>query len=224
MPLDRFMIAPYQTGLQENVRAWINYASSGNIFLFTKGCIMKLRKDAKDLTGQTFEDLTVIKPVEHRKTDKRGVEWLCRCICGNDCIAQGGHLRAGERKSCGCRAQRSIKKSGITRIFLMYRRRAQQKERIFTIDKKKLGDLILSNCHYCGREPFNVLKRLKSKKIQLMYNGIDRYDPELGYTNENCVPCCYYCNHAKLDLTFDQWISHLKKICSYQGLINGATT
>ncbi len=54
----------------------------------------------KDLTGQTFERLTVI---EIHGWDRRGrAKWLCRCECGNLSIVIGYDLRSGNTKSCGC--------------------------------------------------------------------------------------------------------------------------
>ena len=54
-----------------------------------------------DLTGQTFNRLTVIE-----KTDKRdssgSVIWLCRCVCGNMVEQRGRSLTSGHTKSCGC--------------------------------------------------------------------------------------------------------------------------
>lgn len=53
-----------------------------------------------DLTGQTFNRLTVLY-----KTDrKQGNEWIwhCRCECGNECDIVGVSIRMGRTKSCGC--------------------------------------------------------------------------------------------------------------------------
>lgn len=52
-----------------------------------------------DLTGQTFNSLTV---VEWRRNSRYGSEWLCRCVCGNERVARGATLRNGRAKSCGC--------------------------------------------------------------------------------------------------------------------------
>jgi len=61
------------------------------------GCLSTL----KDLTGQTFGNLTVTT-----KTDKRasngGVIWNCLCVCGNTREVSGGNLRRGAVRSCGC--------------------------------------------------------------------------------------------------------------------------
>lgn len=56
--------------------------------------------DFKDITGQVFGRLTVIKRVENTK---RGhAQWLCKCECGKEVILPGIRLRCGHTKSCGC--------------------------------------------------------------------------------------------------------------------------
>ena len=53
-----------------------------------------------DLTGQHFGRLTVLN-----KTEKRcghNIVWHCKCECGNECDINGGDLRQGKTKSCGC--------------------------------------------------------------------------------------------------------------------------
>jgi hypothetical protein len=53
-----------------------------------------------DLTGQTFERLTVIK---RGKNKGKIVKWLCNCSCGmKDLNIQGNNLKSGHTTSCGC--------------------------------------------------------------------------------------------------------------------------
>lgn len=52
-----------------------------------------------DLTGKIFERLTVIKRIFRKP---RVTEWLCKCICGNESIVDGNHLKKGNVLSCGC--------------------------------------------------------------------------------------------------------------------------
>lgn len=56
----------------------------------------------KDLTGQTFGHLTVIKDTGERKN--RQVVWECECDCENHPHIKvlGGSLRSGHTTSCGC--------------------------------------------------------------------------------------------------------------------------
>ncbi len=52
-----------------------------------------------DLSGERFGKLTV----ERRKGPiNGGVEWFCRCDCGNLTIATGQGLKRGSWVSCGC--------------------------------------------------------------------------------------------------------------------------
>ena len=67
------------------------------------GCAWKeyiAKELVKDLTGQRFGRLTVIKAEEERKNGQ--VVWECKCDCGNTVSVRGGHLRNGHTISCGC--------------------------------------------------------------------------------------------------------------------------
>lgn len=61
---------------------------------------MNLPKQVKDLTGQTFERLTVLEYVG--QTGYHESKWLCQCSCGNKVTTSGVRLRSGGVKSCGC--------------------------------------------------------------------------------------------------------------------------
>jgi hypothetical protein len=54
----------------------------------------------QDLTGQTFNRLTVLKRI-YKENDKR-TYWECRCLCGNIKIIRQDWLKNGLIKSCGC--------------------------------------------------------------------------------------------------------------------------
>jgi len=58
----------------------------------------------KDLTGQRFNKLTVIKRVENylSASGRKESRWLCRCDCGRETMVTTGHLKDGTTKSCGC--------------------------------------------------------------------------------------------------------------------------
>lgn len=53
-----------------------------------------------DLTGQTFNRLTVLYKTDRKQSN----EWIwhCRCECGNECDIAGVSIRLGRTKSCGC--------------------------------------------------------------------------------------------------------------------------
>lgn len=63
----------------------------------------------KDLTGQKFGRLTVIKRAPNKPNDAHAY-WLCHCDCGNEVVYRGTNLIQGRAKSCGC-----ITKKDLTR-------------------------------------------------------------------------------------------------------------
>lgn len=71
------------------------------------GCIAKNRLK-KDLVGQKFGKLAVVKRVKNSK--KGEIQWLCKCDCGNEKIVANSHLINGNTKSCGCLKTEQIKR------------------------------------------------------------------------------------------------------------------
>ena len=72
------------------------------------GCL-KHEKPYKDLTGQIFGKLTVVRKDE---TDKDRIHWLCKCECGNPLLksVSAQNLLTGHTTSCGCiRSQGELK-------------------------------------------------------------------------------------------------------------------
>lgn len=62
------------------------------------GCLVKdniSKLNFKDLSGQSFGKLTVIKYAGNSK-------WHCICECGNKTKVSTGHLQTGHTSSCGC--------------------------------------------------------------------------------------------------------------------------
>lgn len=54
----------------------------------------------KDLTGQRFGKLTVIKRAPNSRTGQ--VKWQCECDCGTICDVRACNLLSGSAMSCGC--------------------------------------------------------------------------------------------------------------------------
>ncbi len=187
-------------------------ASCGIIFGMSRRC----RIDSIDLLNQKFGSLTVIEKLYIKGT--RGVRWKCKCDCGNDCIAYGGHLRAKGRTSCGCKREVNIEKTGCKILYKITKRKCMLKNRVFEISLEKYYKLIKGNCFYCNSPPSQIIKRMKSNKPQIIYNGIDRIDSSIGYNEENCVSCCKYCNQSKSNLSIEDWKSHLLKIVKHTGI------
>jgi hypothetical protein len=54
----------------------------------------------RDLTGQVFGRLIVLRRDE--SSEKKKIQWICKCGCGNIVSIFRGSLTHGNTKSCGC--------------------------------------------------------------------------------------------------------------------------
>lgn len=63
--------------------------------------MIALSRKAKDITGQKFNMLVALEPIDIQASNG-SIIWLCRCDCGKETRARGGHLRKGTVASCGC--------------------------------------------------------------------------------------------------------------------------
>lgn len=77
---------------------------------------------------------------------------------------------------------------------------------------EEYANLIKQNCFYCGDEPSKIKKFYGER---LNYHGIDRLDSSIGYSYENCVPCCTGCNSSKMRLSYEEFIKHIQRISEF---------
>ena len=80
------------------------------------GCLQKERTsqaNQKDLTGQVFGKLTVLKNTKTINT-KGLYLWECQCSCGNKVIKDTNSLSCGHVNSCGCSKSKGEQK--ITKL------------------------------------------------------------------------------------------------------------
>src|SRR5574344_1211970 len=183
-----------------------------------------------DRTNMRYGRLLVIK---HAGKDKRNKHlWLCKCDCGNEKIVVGDNLSSGKSNSCGCLKYEFLHKRGNQ--WGLYEDR---EDAIFKVQYSHLkrrnnrygGDIISFDefkqkskqpCFYCGLEYSKILEdrlneTIKCKKLSdtvVKINGIDRLNSNMGYSSNNTVPCCKYCNMAKNTMTVDdfkKWVSRV---------------
>ena len=86
----------------------------------------------KDITGQKFGRLTVIKYIGADK-DRHSL-WECACDCGNTYVAKANSIRRGLTKSCGCLQKESVIKMGTKHNLChtrLYKIRASMKTRCY---------------------------------------------------------------------------------------------
>jgi len=78
-------------------------------------------------------------------------------------------------------------------------------------------------CHYCGRVDRNNIS-IKSRSLKVKgfvvenfkYNGLDRVDNAVGYTVDNCVPCCAICNRGKNSMGYNDFIEYISDLIKFQ--------
>lgn len=143
----------------------------------------------KDLTGQKFGRLTVIKRGEN--TNLGLARWVCKCDCGNEALVPGSSLRNGHTTSCGCYKQEVVKTCSIThgmRHTRIYGIWTDIKSRCYNPNTNRHNVYFDRNIEMC--EEWN-------SDFQCFYdwsmaNGytdeltIDRIDNDKGYSPDNC--------------------------------------
>lgn len=176
-----------------------------------------------------------IKRVQQSDRLRNKFMYECTCDCGATTIVARSNLlmKKGGTLSCGCvRKERvklgHIKQRGKARphvqkpngwsvlhsIFLSYKIGAKKRNIGFALSEKEFADLTSQICTYCGSEPREIKSKKDSFSTRLM-NGIDRKNSDLGYTLENCVPCCKICNYMKHELSEEDFFKHINKILSF---------
>lgn len=185
-------------------------------------------RDAADLTGRVFGYLTVFHRsgfYRHSGRKYNEARWLCQCKCGKVSTPRSSSLLSGQSRSCGClkrdnmatfgpRLSQFKRKEGVCKrnVFYHYKLRAGRKKLVFDFTFEEFLDLATKPCAYCGR--VNVNEKISPSKEVFRYNGLDRQDSSIGYTKDNVVPCCGWCNIAKFTLTSEEFILNCKLVAS----------
>ena len=172
-----------------------------------------------DMVGQTYGRLTVLlmRP--------NGIVHA-QCSCGRPFNGSGKRLRNGSTQSCGCLngkpAYYSAEEAAFQKLYGRYQERARIANIAFQLSAEQFRALTKGACHYCGAEPSarTKLRRWQFKQPyvagEYMYNGVDRKDSTGGYSAENTVSCCATCNYAKANLTVDEFLQWVFRVCAYQ--------
>lgn len=186
------------------------------------GCLSKTHFN--DLTGKTFNELTIKRHIGKNKTNNNIYE--CVCSCNNTIIAEGSDVKVGKIRSCGClrfkKAQLNCLKNPFDRIkkqiYNSYLGKCKKRNLPFLLSEEEFKSLLDKNCYYCGSEPINssVVRNAITGDLNYRYNGVDRKINDLGYTKENAVTCCKICNMSKQSLNEEYFLEWIAKIYRYQ--------
>lgn len=158
----------------------------------------------KDLTGQRFGKLLVIKEAEpyYPSTYPKSARcrrWLCKCDCGKETKVIQSSLLTGNTKSCGCGCEENKKiilnKTGVTKCKYPYEKRLR---RILSNMKCRCYNPKTKYYENYGGRGIAICDEWMGEDgiinfIEWAYNNgynesltIDRIDNNKNYTPDNC--------------------------------------
>ena len=173
--------------------------------------------------GQRFGRLIILSKAP-RNEKNRMLLYLCKCDCGTIRTIYKQNLIRNLTKSCGClqkellgkRARKEKYAASFNTLYIQHKFSAKRRGIIFKLSKEDVKKITSQNCHYCNEPPNQVHSSHKLKcNGAYIHNSIDRIDSSKGYTNDNSVPCCNYCNYGKNDLSKKDFLNHIKKIYNH---------
>lgn len=175
----------------------------------------------EDLTGRIFGQLTVLSRDLSKIGLERGSFWLCTCDCGKSRSVSRHSLVNHGTKSCGCLQKKKAAGSALPDALAdknywlsKYKKRAKTTKIEFLLSNEEFYSICSKNCFYCGDAPetknHGYIRKYQKEVYQA--NGIDRVNPNIGYVNDNCVPCCHVCNFMKTNKTQEDFINKVLKI------------
>lgn len=125
------------------------------------------------------------------------------------------------------------KEAQYNRVERSYKQSAKKRNLEYSLTKEQFREIVTQVCHYCGSSG-SLINRFKNKngeitlknyldvewieRQNLIINGIDRKDNNLGYTYENSLPCCKICNRGKNDMSYTDFIEYINKLFKFRGL------
>ena len=186
-------------GEHQKTTKWICQCDCGNTTIVdswklrsghTRSCGCKAvggKKSQRDLTGERFGDLTVIRKTG--KDSSGNSKWLCRCECGNEIEAIYGNITRGHTTSCGC----IVGEKHEDKIDRLYNVWKSMHERCYDQNHKSYKTYGGIGVRICN-EWLNSYNAFQSWAMENGYQPdapwgvttIDRIDPYGNYEPNNC--------------------------------------
>lgn len=186
-----------------------------------------------NLVGKRFNSFICIKfshskEYEYNKNGNKYTTYIkyyvFKCDCGVEKTLNRNSVVSGRTGACKfCNRKKNYlfgltkpkQNYHINRIYASYKVRANSKKLDFKLSKEEFKEFIFESCYYCKAPPSNKRKACSVHIKPFIYSGIDRLNNKVGYVKGNCVPCCHKCNRMKSDLSFDDFLKHIKLILHY---------
>jgi hypothetical protein len=190
------------------------------------------------LPGTRFGSLVAVE----KAPDSTHNVWKFRCDCGTDKTMRVYEVLTGRIKSCGCyylingryKKYSTSAESTAARLFSEYQAAAVKRNYSWDLPQSTFSQLILAPCHYCGI-PYSMTRNAWLKPdgtkttgairrgvrqewidgATIRYNGVDRLNNTQGYSADNCVSCCKFCNIAKGTRTKEEYLECIKRVAHF---------
>ena len=106
--------------------------------------------------------------------------------------------------------------ASFNHIYRNFKDLAKKRNHQNTLSIDDFKNIITKNCYYCNQEPQQFYpSHDKYCNGTMKFNGIDRKNSNIGYTKDNSVPCCKWCNWAKNSLSIKDFLNHVSKIYNF---------
>ncbi len=176
------------------------------------------------ILGSKYGKWTIVHLMPKRGHNRR--VW-CRCDCGLEREVILGSLLSGKSGSCGLRGCRNgnVLPRGVASfnfLFLQYQHAAKSRGYDWKLTKEEFLLLTGLSCHYCGAIPNQESKSYGNNSFNgnYVYNGVDRKDNSVGYTVDNCVPCCGLCNQKKWRTSYEEFVAWVHRVSQHLRIVS----
>lgn len=179
---------------------------------------------AIDLTGMTFNHLTVIGKDEVKSKERRKSFWFCKCDCGNPKILSvyANHLKTGKTASCGhlkVQDLRGQRFGYLEPIHIDWDRTFQGN-----------GAYWMCKCHLCNKEELKSIPAASLKNghstscgCRVFSKGENRVEEilknlKIDFIEQKILDDCRGKNNAPLKFDFLVFWNKKEIVIEYQGI------
>lgn len=190
-----------------------------------------MNKNYDNLIGQKFNRLLVLSTTIKKSGKKNRTALVCQCDCGNQTTVYPYEIIRNHTKSCGCFNKEKGSKTFST-LNQSKRKHAPHIASAMAVWKQRYKDgisfedffrLSQMSCYYCKKPPSNKYNKYLSQRATIwakangyfIHNGLDRLDSNKNHSIDNVVPCCKWCNQAKMTMTPNEFQEYLKQVTSH---------
>lgn len=153
--------------------------------------------------------------------------WVCKCTCGNEKVFWK-YSSITKQDTCGCGTDAvgltAKQRRSVNSRMQGYKNGAKKRGFVWELTYEDFVKITQQNCFYCGSDAkeWDCITNAPSlqkdspnvnpQDYKIKFSGVDRLNSSEGYTLDNCVPCCTYCNRAKSDLNLSEFKDHVRKM------------